>query len=372
MLGCYKDAPPVEQKESFIKFYGDAYINKAKDIIHVGGKYYLLINRQDDDKSWFRVQCVDEYGNTIGESLEQGGDGIHNYWANSMISLNNGNIAIVGSCQNNEGKSYSDIYVKIIDQNLNEISDTIYSKLENIERGYFIEENTTDGFLLSGIREFISSVTIQRFTLVLDNNFNIIDTTTATIYSNDIGSTVPIDNAGILIAGGGLSSGSYMANIVEQTMLGKDANVFLSGVNGFFSSIKIINYPEILVCGANYNGSLGRYDAYVSLLRFGEIEAVWGKDFGGKFNDNASSITLTSNGNILVAGSKAGDDGKTDIYVFKLDMDGSLLDEKLIGGTDNEYSVKILANNEDDSFMVFGDSFVGENSYSMLVKSSFD
>jgi len=93
---------------------------------------------------------------------------------------------------------------------------------------------------------------------------------------------------------------------------------------------------------AGYTNSFGYYDAYILKLN-SDGSLAWQKTFGGTGYDEAYSIQQTTDGGYIVAGKtypfRAGD---YDIYILKLNSDGSLVWSKTFGGTgyDEAYSIQ--------------------------------
>jgi len=96
---------------------------------------------------------------------------------------------------------------------------------------------------------------------------------------------------------------------------------------------------------------------------------LWQKSLGGSNIDEAHSIQQTADGGFIVAGESYSNDGDvvghhdcnyyygcSDYWILKLDMDGNLVWQKSLGGTDNDapYSVQQTT---DGGFIVAGGSY---------------
>jgi hypothetical protein len=106
---------------------------------------------------------------------------------------------------------------------------------------------------------------------------------------------------------------------------------------------------EYIVVGTalseNFDGTDGKgfADAWVMKLDKNGKQ-LWKKSYGGTDDDEATTITATSDGGFLIGGdtvSKDGDikenKGKFDVWLFKIDKNGNLLWSKTFGGTDDDY-----------------------------------
>ena len=111
--------------------------------------------------------------------------------------------------------------------------------------------------------------------------------------------------------------------------------------------------------------------AVVAVLLFSQAASAqqaspaieWEKSFGGNWEDLASSITQTTDGGYIVAGSSQSDDGdvtghhgRLDIYdywIVKLTGMGDIEWQKSLGGSDNDYANSIIPTS-DSGYIVAG------------------
>ncbi len=96
----------------------------------------------------------------------------------------------------------------------------------------------------------------------------------------------------------------------------------------------------------------------VKLDSFGNIE--WQKCFGGSDDDYAHSVTQTTDGGYVVAGSSYSNDGditdnrgRSDYFVVKLNASGNVEWKKSYGGSDDDWASSVLRTN-DNGCIVFG------------------
>ncbi len=103
-------------------------------------------------------------------------------------------------------------------------------------------------------------------------------------------------------------------------------------------------------------GNNGGFDIWVIKLDFqGNLE--WQKNYGGSENESTSTIIQTTDGGYIIGsgsssidGDVGGNNGVTDAWVVKLDVDGNIEWEQNYGGTNNE-SVKSLQQTTDGGFI---------------------
>ena len=148
-------------------------------------------------------------------------------------------------------------------------------------------------------------------------------------------------------------SGSDSARSVANTT---DGGFFVAGVT----------YSNDGNVTGNHNPTGNFSDAWVIKVS-GSGTLVWQKAFGGSFNDQANSITATSDGGAVIAGWSNSNDGDVsglhgtaggaaDLWVFKIDANGSLQWSKTFGGTGNDYGQSVKQTN-DGGFIVAANTY---------------
>jgi hypothetical protein len=95
------------------------------------------------------------------------------------------------------------------------------------------------------------------------------------------------------------------------------------------------------VAGSTNSFGAGNGDIYiVKLNSTGALQ--WSRTIGGASWDGASSIIQTTEGGYAVAGSTVSFSGNEDMYIVKLNSDGSLQWTKTLGGTDLDYATSVI------------------------------
>lgn len=94
------------------------------------------------------------------------------------------------------------------------------------------------------------------------------------------------------------------------------------------------------------------YDAYIIKLDING-EAQWAKTIGGTENELAYAVTQTIDGGFALAGRTGGKTRSPDLYVMKLDSHGGLQWTRSIGGANEESGLSILQR-DDGGYVVTG------------------
>ncbi len=102
-------------------------------------------------------------------------------------------------------------------------------------------------------------------------------------------------------------------------------------------------------------GHHGTYDGDFWLLKLNASGGiVWNKCFGGTYDEEASAMVQSTDGNFFIAGETSFTDGDVsglhgsyvDIWVIKTDASGNLLGQKCIGGTDYDEGIGLAATSD--------------------------
>jgi hypothetical protein len=112
-----------------------------------------------------------------------------------------------------------------------------------------------------------------------------------------------------------------------------------------------------IVAGETRTAS-GNYDCWVLKLD-GNGNVMWEKTYGGSEDDRAYSIEQTRDGGYIVAGkSWSFGAGLYDIWVLKLNSDGTVLWQKTYGGSENDTTIytNSIQQTADDGYILVGDT----------------
>ncbi|HIP50917.1 MAG TPA: hypothetical protein EYG94_02415 [Campylobacterales bacterium] len=234
-----------------------------------------------------------------------GGD--RDEYAGGIAGTNDGGVLLVGDSESFSKKGYRDIYIVRLDKNGKVLTTkTIGGKLNDEAKAM---TRTADGnFMMVGSREIKNSGDADFFLMKLNQNGEKIWARTLGEGYNDVLYAVaPTPDGGIVATG---KTRSYNS---EQT------------------DLPIMYFDK--------NGKL-----------------IWFKIYGFSYYDEGNAITMTKNGNYMVAG-KTNSMGKGDFdnYVLTLDKKGNLLWSSTYGGVNKDIANGITRTT-DGSVVIVGES----------------
>ena len=234
-----------------------------------------------------------------------GGD--RDEYAGGIAGTNSGGAMVVGSSESFSKKGYKDIYILLLDKNGELISKRTIGGKRNDEAKSLTR--TADGnFMMVGAREVNRAGDSDFFFMKLDQNGKKIWAKTLGQNDHDIiNSVAPTPDGGFVATG---STRSYNS---EQT--------------------------DLAVMYFNKNGKL-----------------IWFKIYGFKYYDEGNAITMTKDGNYLVAGTtNSMGKGDFDNYIIALDPKGKLIWSKLYGEKNKDIA-HALTRTTDGGVVIVGES----------------
>ncbi|MFA6551337.1 MAG: hypothetical protein WCV41_02285 [Patescibacteria group bacterium] len=128
-----------------------------------------------------------------------------------------------------------------------------------------------------------------------------------------------------------------------------------------------------IIAGLTNSFNVGFYDVYLVKMD-SEGSLLWAKTFGGAGYDQAYAVRQTSDNGYIVAGvADSFGAGFADVYVIKTDTDGNLLWQKTFGGADSDCAYAVQQTS-DGGYIIAGltDSFGAGKSDAYLVKTDTD
>jgi hypothetical protein len=114
---------------------------------------------------------------------------------------------------------------------------------------------------------------------------------------------------------------------------------------------------NLIICGSTYNSKYGKSDAYVLKINSNSGNLIWEKKFGGFEDDEFKALKLTSDNFYIITGyTKSYADIKSDILLFKLNLNGDSILSKTFGSPNkNDFGCDIIVDDFND-YVISGGS----------------
>jgi len=208
--------------------------------------------------------------------------------------------------------------------------------LDDDDYAYSIQQTSDGGYIVAGNREY-STFDADIWVLKLHSNGNVVWNRTYGGSRNDnVSSILQTSDGGYIVVG---KSNSFGGNEIWVLKLESNGSILWQktyGGNGYDQAVYIGQTEDgsYIVAGATNSFGVAGYDIWVLKLESnGSI--LWQKTYGGSGIDRAFSIQQTSDGGYIVAGetSSFGADS-FDILVLKLDNGGEIHNCDIIGTSD--------------------------------------
>ena len=379
VVSCQKENKiQPEQKEVFVKLFGNSFEDRGHDIKQTADGGYILtgyITTTGGDKDVLLIK-TDEYGNqqwskTFGDSLDDMGY--------SLQIVPGEGYAVLGTLTQEDGTT--DMYLLKTDASGNEQWSKKIGTGSN-EAGYCLRICAQGGFILAGSTTQANTVNGNPQG---NTDFYLVKTDAAgTVeWSKAIGGSQnesakcivqkPSDN-GYIIIGSTTSfslSGQTGSNVflVETNEFGVESggsNTFGGMGDDFGNSLCMLDDGTCIFTGITY--TQGNADVFVVKLGNNIHTAEWTKTFGGEKYDGGEDICAAGDGYIIAGTSESNSNGGTDMYLLKIDKSGNEIFSNNFGGSGNE-EAKALTITTDDGYAFTGFTFFENNSMMNLVKT---
>jgi len=242
-------------------------------------------------------------------------------YAGGIAGMANGGVMVVGDTESFSKKGYKDIYIVLLDKNGNEISKrTIGGKLNDEAKAL---TRTADGnFMMVGAREVTRSGDSDFFLMKLDKNGKKMWARTLGQDDNDVLNAVaPTPDGGIIATG---STRSYYSEQTDLAVMyfNKNAKLIWFKIYGFKyydegNAVTMTKDGNYLVAGKTNSMGKGDFDNYLLALN-PKGKLIWSKVYGERNKDIAHGITRTSDGAVVIVGESDSYKRPKDFYMIKV------------------------------------------------------
>lgn len=272
---------------------------------------YIIRTDSNGDTLWTK---------TIGDSLDE--------YASDIKRLPDGNFIVAGYGRVNSSNNYDALLIKI-DQDGNVLWTKSYGGSNNDQ---FTEvEIASDGLIAVGTTNSFSPIGNKEvYLLKTDFNGNVHFFKTFNFGDFSEGHSIKeLYDGGFIIAGANYFSNSVYnifiircdkdGNFIWQKSFGGAGNEIANSV------IQLNTTKEIYITG--YTFSYGNGYADIFIMKLNELgDSIWFKTYGYFGNDYGSTIKLTDDFNLVVAGyGRLDNSNQVNLFLLKTDLSGNLL-----------------------------------------------
>lgn len=139
------------------------------------------------------------------------------------------------------------------------------------------------------------------------------------------------------------------------------------GGNSYDTGAEVIQTPDDGFLVAGTTGSFGAESGQILLTKTdpeGYVE--WRRFYGNEYADQASSMQITSDGHLIIAGNTETADSSYQMYAMKMTFSGDTIWTRNYGGADWDFCRQVVALS-DGGFALFGQSFSsGDPDFSLI------
>jgi uncharacterized delta-60 repeat protein len=248
-----------------------------------------------------------------------GGD--RDEYAGGIAGTNSGGVMIVGSSESFSKRGAKDIYIVHLDKDGKLISKRTIGGKRNDEAKSLTR--TADGnFMMVGAREVSRAGDSDFFLMKLDQDGKKIWAKTLGQEEHDVLNAVaPTPDGGIVATG---STRSYLSDQTDLAVMyfNKDGKLIWFKIYGFKyydegNAITMTKDGNYLVAGTTNSMGKGDFDNYIIALD-SKGKLIWSKLYGDKNKDIAHGITRTTDGAVVVVGESDSYKRPKDFYMIKL------------------------------------------------------
>jgi len=244
-------------------------------------------------------------------------------YGRAIVGTDDGGAIVVGETES-FGNGYKDIFIVKIDKKGNMLSEKVMGgEKEELVRGL---TRTLDGTLVMvGSREPDRAGDGDFFLLKMDQNTKKIwSRTYGGQYEDILNAVTPTIDGGVVATGYTRSFGSIQTDL-SVMKFSKDGKLIWHKIYGykrydFANAITMTRDGDFIIAGATDSMGEGVYDVYIlALHQNGEL--FWSGLYGGRNTDIAYGVTRTSDGSIVVVGQSDSKSNAKDFYMLKLKKD---------------------------------------------------
>jgi hypothetical protein len=285
------------------------------------------------------VVKTDEYGNKLWDRTYGGAGEDHGYFINAT---NDGGYIICA-----ESTSFGNRKAYLI--RINSEGDTLWTNTyegNNRSIARYVLQTEDNGFIVCGATSSTTLGPTDVFLFKTDENGNLMWSKTYGGTGSDFAYYLSqTQDGGFILCGGTRSFGNtnYDIYVIKTDNIGDTIWTTVIGGYGYNAGYSIVETESghFIIGGmTSAFGANGTDILIVKLHENGEI--IWTKNIDYYLNESGCHISLTSDEHIIGCGSTLKMAQKSDILVFKMDLDGNVLWINRFGGDEHDIGYSIF------------------------------
>jgi hypothetical protein len=239
--------------------------------------------------------------------------------------------------------------------------------------GYSIIETSDNGYAIAGMTASFGAGQYDIYVIKLDSSGNLVWTLTVGESGYENGYDIIECSAGGYLVAGSTNSfggGGYDLYAVKLSSSGTIDWTRSVGGSGMDEARAVVETSGGYVfAGMTNSFGAGAMDAYIVKLDVNGT-GLWTKTIGGPGSDQVTGIMAVSGGNFVLAGQTGSyGAGSDDAYVFKIDSSGNLIWTAVIGGVEYDRTSAIMESSGGEYVAVgLSDSFGASDSDVYLIR----
>ncbi|HKK59495.1 MAG TPA: hypothetical protein VJ937_08460 [Salinivirga sp.] len=361
-------------KDSFMRLYGDSYLDEGQKVLQTHDGGYLLIGSMADENELSDMYVLKT--NSTGDITWHVtvGDSLNDYGSSFCISVDQ-SVLVAGTTTLVTNNNTNALVAKI-SSNGNVLWENNYGSTNN-EQIKDVIETSDGGYMLTGYTNAAGQHDIFLIKISATGD-SLWSKTYGGSELDEAHSICHSHNGGYILFGSsesfiepGQASTNMLVLEVNANGVPIDRSTFGGELDDFGRAACKTSDGYIFTGTTNSFGT-GESDIFVVKTTTNTHDIEWSKAFGGTETEKGNSIVQQMDGNIMVAGeTDSYGNGSNDVYLISINDQGNLIMERTYGSTAAEWA-NFLTQTSDGGFIFTGASSHGENSMITLIKVDKD
>lgn len=278
---------------------------------------------------------------------------------NSVQQTSDGGFIIVGETSS-FGAGNADVY--LIRTNSN--GDTLWIKTyggDDSDRGYSIQKTSDDGFIIAGETKSFGAGYYDAYLIRTNSNGDTLWTKTYGGTGDDHSYSIyQTNDSGFVVAGQKEAFSAIDPDNIDAFLIRLNSNGDTLWTKTYDAtdydvgySVQQTNYGGFIITGSIYDVDATTEDVYL-IHTNSNGDTIWTRTFGGYSMEAGSCVKQTLNGEFIISGyTWSIGAGFYDVYLIRVDTEGSTLWEQTYGGTEYDEGNSIQQTS-DGGFIIAG------------------